>query len=527
MNIEFKELGLDSKVLKSISDLGFTKPSKIQELMIPLIMNGHDLIGQAQTGTGKTLAYAASILSKMSVEGNIVKAIILVPTRELAIQVTEEFKTLNTSSNFDILAVFGGSDIDAQIKALRRGVDVVVGTPGRVLDLMRRGRLNVNNVEFFVLDEADEMLDMGFLEDIKLVFDETKKDKQVLMLSATMPKEIKLLASKYMKKDYQHVLVESNSKTAEHIDQYYYLITDKFRVEVICRVLDLKSSKRTIIFCETKRECDELLTNLSIRGYSAEAMHGDIAQAMRIKTLDRFKKGAFKVLIATDVAARGIHIDEIECVINYKLPQDFESYIHRIGRTGRAGAAGEAITLATSRDLRYLESIAKFANCKIPKRELPAIEEIVKLKYQNTINRALEVNENEAALEYVRDLNKADLINLAASLLKITVDKELGSNLDQQVVIRDDNDRVRGVREGYTRVFVNIGSKDNVKKGSLLDYIKDETRIDKDHFKNIEVLSTFTFIDITNSQVDTFKSKIQNKKWAGRTIRVENAKRQK
>ena len=256
MNKDFKNLGLSVKVQKSIEALGFTSPSEIQEQMIPLIMEGQDLIGQAQTGTGKTLAYTSSILSKINVDTNYVRAIILTPTRELALQVKEEFDSINTSADFDILAVYGGSSIEDQMRQLRKGVDVVVGTPGRVLDLLRRNRLNIDNLEFFILDEADEMLNMGFLEDIETIFKQTNDVKQVLMLSATMPREIKKLAEKYMKKDYKHIKIEAKSKTAENIEQFYYLVNEKVRTEALCRILDLKNSKRTIIFCATKRECD-------------------------------------------------------------------------------------------------------------------------------------------------------------------------------------------------------------------------------------------------------------------------------
>ena len=333
-----------------------------------------------------------------------------------------------------------------------------------------------------------------------------------------------------MKKDYKHIKIEAKSKTAENIEQFYYLVNEKVRTEALCRILDLKNSKRTIIFCATKRECDELLTNLSIRGYNAEVMHGDIAQAMRIKTLDRFKQGSFKVLIATDVAARGIHVDEIECVINYKLPQDFESYIHRIGRTGRAGSLGEAISLVSNRSLRFLKDVEKFANCKITQKELPTTEEIIKLKYQKVIDEAfnfIKENKNEDALEYVRDLNKGDLINLASALLKITVDKEIGCNVNKEVEVENKRDYRNDVKEGTIRVFINIGSKDNLKKGSLLDFLKAETQIDKDCFKNIEILSTFTFIDVDEKVVDNFMKKIQNTRFANRTVRVEKAKKQR
>src|SRR5574344_189060 len=349
MEVKFEDLGLKQDVLDSINNLGFTQPSEIQEKLIPIILEGYDVIGQAQTGTGKTLAYAASVLSKVDVSTNVVKAIILTPTRELALQVCEDFERINKSNKFNILAVYGGSSIENQIKSLKHGVDIIVGTPGRVMDLMRRRVLSIDNLEFFILDEADEMLNMGFLEDIELIFKSTNEKKQVLLLSATMPNQIKKLAEKYMRKDYKHIEIKAETKTSDHVKEYYYVVSEKIRIEALCRIIDLKDTKRTIIFCQTKKDCDDLYKELSIRNYSAEVMHGDIEQGMRIKTLDRFKNDAFKILIATDVAARGIHVDNIDLVINYNLPQEFEAYIHRIGRTGRADAMGEAISLVSNR----------------------------------------------------------------------------------------------------------------------------------------------------------------------------------
>lgn len=524
-NKKFNELGLSSNVLKSIDKLGYDTPSKIQGAIIPLIMEGNDVIGQAQTGTGKTLAFATSILSKINVRTNFVKAIVLTPTRELAMQVSEEFKSLNTSTNFDVLAVYGGSSIENQIRSLKKGVDIVVGTPGRVMDLIKRRVLNIQDLEFFVLDEADEMLNMGFLEDIEFIFNKTNNNKQVLLFSATMPSAIQKLAEQYMKADYRFISIKSESKTAINVKQYYYLVTEKTRLEALCRVLDMKSAKLGIIFCQTKRDVDRLITELAKRNYSVEAMHGDIAQSMRIKTLERFKLGAFKYLIATDVAARGIHVDNITCVINYNLPQDIESYIHRVGRTGRANNDGEAITLANPREVRFLNEIEKFANCSIEKQELPQVDDIYEAKYQkilNQINDTVERKEHKEYIKYVRDMNKDDLMKFSAGLLKVMFEKELGSdfNKDLQAVAR-----INKTSSNSTRLFLTIGKMDNLKRGTLLDFLKKETKVDKDNFTNIEILTKFTFLDVSNEVVDEVIQKIYNKKLNNRIIRAERAKK--
>ena len=526
-NDNFKDLGLGPKVLKSIETLGFTNPSKIQKEVIPLILNKYDVIGQAQTGTGKTLAYAASVLSMMDVKTSKIKAIILTPTRELALQVSEEFETLNKSSQLNVLAVFGGSSVELQLRALKKGVDIVVGTPGRVMDLINRRALNIENLEFFILDEADEMLNMGFLEDIEFIFKKTNPDKQVLLFSATMPKSILKLAEMYMKPDYQHITIEETSKTSINVEQYYYLVNDKIRLEAVCRVLDAKDPKLAIIFCQTKRDVDKLLTELSSRNYSVEAMHGDIAQNMRIQTLERFKQGSFKILIATDVAARGIHVDNIDCVINYNLPQDVESYVHRIGRTGRASNKGEALSFISPREVKYIEEISRVAKCKIVKCDLPNTMEIVESKYNKIIDRAkvcIENKKNEECVQYVRDMNKEDLMKFASALLKVIFDSEIGSDFNKELVVKEQFKQSRNVNANATRVFLTIGAMDNLKRGTLLDFLKETTKIDKDCFKNIEILTKFTFMDVDNEEVDKLIKLLYNKRLNNRTIRVEKAK---
>lgn len=527
-NVDFNGLGLDPKVVASIATLGYTIPTKIQIEIIPEILAGNDVIGQAQTGTGKTLAYAASILSKIDVAAPGVKAIILTPTRELALQVCEETTVLNKDSKFDILAVYGGSSIETQIRALRKGVDIVAGTPGRVMDLIKRKILNIDQLSFFVLDEADEMLNMGFLEDIEFIFNKTNPNKQVLLFSATMPSQIKKLATKYMKEDYQHIVIEEVSKTAINVKQYYYLVNDKTRNEAVCRVLDARDPKSAIIFCQTKRDVDNLFGELSKRNYSVEAMHGDIAQSMRIQTLNRFKEGSFKILIATDVAARGIHVDHITCIINYNLPQDVEAYIHRIGRTGRAGDEGIAITFVNHREVRFLADVERIAKCHIMKSELPDVSEIIANRYNKiiaSVNEAIDNKEHEEYVQYVRDMNKDELIKFSAGLLKAAFAKELGSDLNKDMTVAaTTSHQSAGVSKNSTRVFLTIGKMDNLKKGSLLDFLKAETGIDKDLFNNIEILTKFTFMDVDNSVVDELIRKVYNKKLYDRAVRIEKAK---
>lgn len=524
---KFKNLGISDLVCNSIDKLGYSIPSPIQEKIIPIILSGKDVIGQAQTGTGKTLAFASSVLSMIDTKTNMVKTIVLVPTRELAIQVSEEFNSLNKDSNFDVAAIYGGSSIDTQIRALKRGVDIVVGTPGRVMDLMRRRVLNINALEFFILDEADEMLNMGFLEDIEEIFKSTNDKKQVLLFSATMPSAIKKLATKYMKKDYEHIVIESQTKTSDNVKQIYYLVNEREKLEALARILDAKDPKSAIIFCQRKSDVDTLQTELSKRNYSVESMHGDIAQNTRIQTLDRFKQGAFQFLLATDVAARGIHVDNITCVVNYGIPQDIESYIHRIGRTGRAGREGLAITLVNRKELRFLSDVERIAKCKINQSELPMGSEIMEAKTNRILETVKEViasKENEEYIKYVRDMNKEDLIKFSSGLLKVIFNKEIGSDLKRELGAVEQR-RERKASKNATRVFLTIGSIDKVKKGSLLDFIKLETNMDKAKFNNIEVLNKFTFVDVDNDIVDNFIKKIANTKFGDRIVRAEKAKK--
>ncbi len=518
----FKDLPLEKEILQSIDKKGFLVPSDIQLKMIPHIIKGEDVVAKSPTGTGKTLAYVSAILSKMKKSG-IVQSIILVPTRELALQVTEEFICLDEKQYFNVLPIYGGSSVASQISALKKGVDVIVGTPGRVIDLMKRGTLKLNQLDFFVLDEADEMLNMGFEEDIQYIFDKTNLQKQVLLLSATMPDCILKMASKYMKKGYQHVLVEEKSATSSTIKQFYYLVNSKMRTEAMCRVLDEKNPKSAIIFCQTKKDCDFLLMDLLSRGYRADVMHGDIPQSSRIQVLERFKKRAFQYLIATDVAARGIHVDHIDLIVNYEVPKDMESYIHRVGRTGRAFTNGEAISFVTPKEFEFLRDVMKRAQCTIMKQELPSKEQVLENIYQRLMANAAACKQYDDCFVFVRDMNKEQLLRLSASLLKITAEKQMGAHFDREITIR--KDRRNFVHKDATRIFLTVGKMDGLKKGSLLDFLKEQTQIRKENFKNIDILGQFTFIDVENKVVDTFLKRIKNKKFKGRIIRAEKSKR--
>ncbi|WP_240703210.1 DEAD/DEAH box helicase [Thermococcus indicus] len=368
--MSFERLGLSEATLVAVREKGFETPTDIQREVIPRLLSGDvDIIGQSQTGTGKTAAFALPIIEAIDPKIKAVQAIILTPTRELALQVADEIKSLRGRKRVYVYAVYGGQPIGPQIRALERGTHVVVGTPGRVLDHIRRGTLDLSSVKFFILDEADRMLDMGFIDDIEAIFRETPRKKRVLMFSATMPPEIKRLARRYMG-DYEVISVSSDELVPEMVDQEYIEVVPARKLTMLRKILDDTGDFYGIVFCATKRETRELSEKLRRAGYSAEALNGDMSQAARERTFWRFKTKKTRVLVATDVAARGLDVQDINCVVNYSLPMTAEDYVHRIGRTGRMGKKGRAVTFIMPGEFRRLRYIAQTAGVEIRKSEL-------------------------------------------------------------------------------------------------------------------------------------------------------------
>ena len=380
---EFKKLGLSDNVILALKKKGYEKPTEIQSKAIPLLLEGKlDIIAQSQTGTGKTASFALPIIEKVKEHSRQVQAIILTPTRELAIQVAKEFESLSGNKRLRVLAVYGGTSVTDQIKQLRRGIDIVVGTPGRVIDQIKRRSLDLSNVRFAVLDEADEMLNMGFLEEIEKILEKTSSHKKMLLFSATMPRAIKRIAQRFMG---EHTVLEIENKnlTLESTEQLYYEVMPRDRFEALHRVIDVSENFYGIIFCRTKVEVDSLSRKLIDASYSAAAIHGDISQAQREKILNLFRDKKVNILIATDVAARGIDVNDLTHVVNFSLPQRPESYVHRIGRTGRAGKKGIAVTFIIPSERNKLKFIEKIVNNQLKKQELPSVEEVIKYKKEH------------------------------------------------------------------------------------------------------------------------------------------------
>ncbi|MBT2756874.1 DEAD/DEAH box helicase [Mesobacillus foraminis] len=419
----FHEMGISEPIQKAIKDLGFEEASPIQEKAIPVAMTGKDIIGQAQTGTGKTAAFAIPILEKVDTSKKYVQAITIAPTRELAIQVSEEINRLAKYMGISSLPIYGGQSIDRQIKALKKGPHIITGTPGRLLDHIQRKTLKLDRISVVVLDEADEMLDMGFLEDIERILKETPEEKQTLLFSATMPKLIQGLAEKFMN-DPELVKMKAKEVTSPTVKQIFYEVNERDKFEVLCRLLDVDNPELAVIFGRTKRRVDELSDALNKRGYLADGLHGDLNQRQRDVVMNKFRKGNIDILVATDVAARGIDVSGVTHVYNFDIPQDPESYVHRIGRTGRAGKTGIAITLATPREKGQIHSIEKASKGKIQRKSIPTIAEAMESIQRGTLEKMHQLVEEEdyiqfkqAASELLDQYDSIALVSIALKLL--------------------------------------------------------------------------------------------------------------
>lgn len=436
--MRYEESGIDERIIRAVREMGYETMTPIQEQAIPLLMEGRDVIGQAQTGTGKTAAFGIPLLQKIDPDDRSLQAVVLCPTRELAIQATEEMhKFSKYMHGIKMAPIYGGQDISRQIKALKGGVQIIVGTPGRVMDHMRRHTLKMDSVKTVVLDEADEMLDMGFREDMETILKEIPEEHQTALFSATMPKPILEITSTYQK-DAVLVKVAAEELTIPLVKQYYFVVKSIYKEEVICRLLEVHGLKRSIIFCNTKRMVDELTENLKARGYQAEGLHGDLTQKQRDFVMGRFKSGALEILIATDVAARGIDVYDVEAVFNYDIPQEAEYYVHRIGRTGRAGKEGMSFTFAYGRDLYRIRNIERICKTRMTEEKVPSVGEVTRIKADKVMREASGIMETarldrltQLLEEYVADRGE-DPMRFAAALLKMHMGNEI-----QEIVVEE------------------------------------------------------------------------------------------
>lgn len=533
----FEDLGLSKKILNALSKKGFTEPTPIQKAAIPILLKGEkDVVGQALTGTGKTAAFALPIIESIKGDGDSVKAIILTPTRELAMQVATEFDSLALNSELKTVCVYGGQSIDIQIKVLRKGCDVIVGTPGRVIDLMNRGILDLNDIEFAVLDEADEMLNMGFVEDIEYILEETPSDKKMLLFSATMPAPIMKIAENFMR-EYEIVNVNKNENTNTDLtEQIYYEVKRVDKLEALLRIIDAEIDMYAIVFCRTRSDVDELLDKLLAADVRADAIHGEISQMQRTKVINNFKTRKFNILLATDVAARGIDVKTLTHVINYSIPESAEIYVHRIGRTGRAGNAGTAITFVTPGETRRLAQIRKELNIRIEKKQLPEGDEIVagKIAALDDIWERIITNNHHKCYQHIaaQMLEKYEAVSLVAAILRnsykntLIADsyKKIGNSAEPSKKAKKKKKESRFDRDcgEPARLFFGVGKNDGVGAKKLLDMIFDRTGIKSYMIGKVDCYDKFSYATVAENDAEKIISAFKRGK--GKKINVEYAK---
>ena len=411
--VRFDDLDLNDEILRAVKEMGFEEASPIQAKAIPVVLSGRDLVGQAQTGTGKTAAFGIPMLQMLDTENKRPQAMILCPTRELAIQVSDEIRRLaKFMHGAKVLPIYGGQNITNQIRAIKKGVNIIVGTPGRVMDHLRRHTLKTEDLKMVILDEADEMLNMGFREDIETILHEVPENRQTLLFSATMPKAIMELRKKYQ--DHAKVVkIVKKELTVSNIEQSYFEVRSRRKLEVLCRLLDMYTPKLSVVFCNTKRKADEVAEQLKGRGYFAEGLHGDLKQSQRDRVMKSFRNGRVDILVATDVAARGIDVDDVDAVFNYDLPQDDEFYVHRIGRTGRAGRTGSAFTFVERKERRKLKEIMRYCRTKISERPIPSLQDVQNIKSENLMSEINGMIKEEEMEKYISLMNDFVKVHIA------------------------------------------------------------------------------------------------------------------
>ena len=525
--VRFEEMGLSEEIQKAVRYMGFEEASPIQAKAIPAMISGIDLIGQAQTGTGKTAAFGIPILEKIDPKLKKLQAIVLCPTRELAIQVADEIRNLSRYMHgIKVLPIYGGQDIVKQIRSLKSGTQIVIGTPGRVIDHMRRKTMKLDFVHTVVLDEADEMLNMGFREDIEFVLSGVPEERQTVLFSATMPKPIMEITKKFQN-NAKVIKVTKKELTVPNIEQYYYDVKPKKKEEVLSRLLDIYSPRLSVVFCNTKKQVDLLVNALLGRGYFAAGLHGDMKQEQRDRVMQGFRTGKTEILVATDVAARGIDVDEVEAVFNYDLPQDDEYYVHRIGRTGRAGREGRAFSFVSGKEVYKLKEIQRYCKTKIYAQKVPSLNDVANTKMENILDDVERVIEQEDldmminAIEERVNNSEFTAMDMAAAFLKICC----GMTEDNKNTEENDwefGDTGAG-EDGMVRLFINIGKKQRVRPGDILGAIAGESGMDGKLIGTIDMYDKYTFVEVPREYAREVLNAMKNVKIKGKTVAVEPA----
>ena len=551
----FEKLGLPDEVVEAVKRVGFEQPSPIQAQTIPLLMDGRDVVGLAQTGTGKTAAFALPVLSQIDPEKRYPQALVLAPTRELALQVSDSFQSFaDHIGGVSILPIYGGQAYGIQLSGLRRGAQVIVGTPGRVIDHLEKGSLDISNLSFLVLDEADEMLNMGFQEDVERILEDTPDTKQVALFSATMPNAIRRISRDYLNNP-EEVTVKSETRTNTNITQRYLFTAHRNKLDAITRILEVTEFEAMIVFVRTKNETEELAEKLRARGFSAAAINGDIAQQQRERTVDQLRDGRLDILVATDVAARGLDVERISHVLNYDIPNDTESYVHRIGRTGRAGRSGEAILFVTPRERRMLRSIERVTNATIEEMDLPTVDEVNesrKAKFMDSITESLEATDLQIFKTMVREYSAANNVpmdDIAAALatqalagdefLMKEPPRDKRDRRDRDRFDRDDRrgrgrdrfdrddrgDRGRGRRFDDSGNFdtyrLDVGKRQHVRPGAIVGALANEGGLSSKDFGRITIGGDFTLVELPKNLDQAVLDRLEDTRISGQLINIQ------
>ncbi|MEH0146826.1 DEAD/DEAH box helicase [Corynebacterium sp. Q4381] len=551
----FDGLGLPGTVVDAVKRVGFEQPSPIQAQTIPLLMQGRDVVGLAQTGTGKTAAFALPVLSQIDPKERYPQALVLAPTRELALQVSDSFQSFaDHLGGIHILPIYGGQAYGIQLSGLRRGAQVIVGTPGRVIDHLEKGSLDISNLRFLVLDEADEMLNMGFQEDVERILEDTPEDKQVALFSATMPGAIRRISKQYLN-DPVEVTVKSETRTNTNITQRYLFTAHRNKLDAMTRILEVTEFEAMIVFVRTKNETEEIAEKLRARGFSAAAINGDIAQNQRERTVDQLRDGRLDILVATDVAARGLDVERISHVLNYDIPNDTESYVHRIGRTGRAGRSGEAILFVTPRERRMLRSIERVTNATIEEMDLPTVDEVNesrKAKFMDSITASLEASDLDVFKSMVREYSAANNVPMDDVAAALATQAQAGDEFLMKEPPKDKRDRRdrdrfdredrrgrdrfdrddrrgrdrddrfdRGDRGSFDTYRLDVGKRQHVRPGAIVGALANEGGLSSKDFGRITIGGDFTLVELPKNLDQSVLDRLSDTRISGQLINIQ------
>ncbi|MDO3640633.1 DEAD/DEAH box helicase [Mucilaginibacter sp. L3T2-6] len=538
----FINLGIRHDIVNAITELGFENPTPIQEQSIPVLLTGsNDFVGLAQTGTGKTAAFGLPLLELLDFEENFPQALVLCPTRELCLQITNDIKNYSKKmSNVHVVAVYGGASISDQLRQIKRGVQIVVATPGRMLDIINRNAIDFSRVKYVVLDEADEMLNMGFQEDIDNILSTTPDEKKTWLFSATMPAEVRRIAKKYMTDPYELTMGTKNTGNA-NIEHEYYVVRARDKYAAFKRIVDFNPDIFGIVFCRTKIETQDIAEALIKDGYNADSLHGDLSQQQRDKVMKRYRERSLQLLIATDVAARGIDVNDVTHVINYSLPDEIENYTHRSGRTARAGKTGVSISIINAKELGKIRQIERVIGKKFAKVDIPTGFDVCEKQLFSIVHKIHNVQVNEQQIEQYlprimeefKDMSKEDFIKRFASIeFNIFLDyyknaPDLNAPVEEGRRFERDGDRSSYPRSGgkseYTRLFINLGSVDEFNRGDLLGYICNQSKISGRSVGKIDVKGVYSFFEVPHADVDKVTAGFNGAEFKGRPVRIEIA----